>query len=45
MVIAMMTLKVPVPKIATTASAMMMSGKAVSTSMRRWNVGSNQPPK
>ena len=45
MVMARMTLCVPVPKMATTASAMMISGNAMNTSMTRWKTRSIQPPK
>jgi hypothetical protein len=44
-VIAMITLNTPVPNTATTASARMISGKAISTSSTRWKMRSNQPPK
>ena len=45
MVMAMMTLCTPVPKIDTTASAMMISGNAITMSKMRWNTMSSWPPK
>jgi hypothetical protein len=35
----------PVPKIDTIASAMMITGKAMKTSMTRWRIRSILPPK
>ena len=43
--IARITFSVPVPRIDTTASAMMTSGNAMKTSMTRWKMRSNSPPK
>ena len=45
MVIATMTLCTPVPKIATTASAMIINGNAITTSKMRWKIRSSRPPK
>ena len=45
MVMAMMTLCTPVPKIDTIASAMMISGNAITTSNMRWKIRSIRPPK
>ena len=42
---AMITFCTPGPSVATTASAMMMSGKARKTSTTRWTIRSNNPPK
>ena len=42
---AMITYWIPVPRIETTASAMMIKGKAMKMSITRWNIRSNQPPK
>ena len=42
---AMITFCTPVPKIATTASAMMISGKAISMSNTRCSIRSIVPPK
>ena len=44
-VMAKITFCVPVPKIETTESAMMMSGKEMKISMKRWNMRSKRPPK
>ena len=45
MVMAMITFCTPVPKIATTASAMMISGNAITTSKMRCRIRSILPPK
>ena len=45
MVMAMITFSVPGPSVETIASAMMISGKAMNTSMTRCNSKSKRPPK